>query len=249
MPLKLTPEPFRRDVLQQSERDAEESDEQVADSQGADKNIGGRLDRPLLHDDVEDQTVARQGHEEDQHVGDEEDRLGAVGQLGDVDQRLDVVGADELLAAQVVVAEHLLQPLGGDPAAALRLRLRGRCCHPWVRVSVRSPAVNHTCVWMDAHPLQMRALSLSFSFSLVLSLSLSSSPCEEINMNGSKRAQSPVKLCFCCGLQLLWRFCRFTDAVETVKSQFLKSQLLKFQISDLRVNVRNQRCIYRNTKV
>lgn len=128
--LELTPEPFRRDVLQKSERYAEKSDEQVADSQGADENIGGRLNRPFLCDNINDQTVSRQSHEEDQHVGDEEDRLGAVGQLGDVDERLDVEGGDELLAAQVVVAEHLLQLFGSDPAAGLLLRLRRWCCHP-----------------------------------------------------------------------------------------------------------------------
>lgn len=127
--LKLTPEPFRRDVLQQGEGDAEKSDEQVADSQRADEDVRGRLDRPLLHDDVDHQAVSPQSHEEDQHVGDGEDRLGAVGQLGHVDERLDVVSVDELLAAQVVVAEHLLQPFSSYPAGLL-LRLRRRCCHP-----------------------------------------------------------------------------------------------------------------------
>lgn len=127
--LKLTPEPFRRDVLQQSEGYAEESDEQVADSQRADKNICGRLNGPFLHDDVDNQTVSRQSHEEDHHVRDEEDRLGAVGQLGDVDERLDVVSVDELLAAQVVVAEHLLQLFSSYPAGLL-VWLRRRCCHP-----------------------------------------------------------------------------------------------------------------------
>lgn len=173
---ELTPEPLRGDVLQESERDAEESDEQVADGQGADEDVGGRLDRALLHDDVNDQAVSRQSHEEDQHVGDEEDRLGAVGQLGHVDERLDVVGADELLAAQVVVAQHLLQPLGGDPAAALRLRLRlrRRRCHPGS--GSRSGLLwNHTCVWMvrpRLRPLQMLSLSLSLLLPLFLSLSL-----------------------------------------------------------------------------
>lgn len=127
--LKLTPEPFRRDVLQEGERNAEKSDEQVADSQGADENIGGRLNRPFLQDDVNNQSVSGQSHDEDQHVHDDEDGLGAVGQLGDVDERLDVVSVDELLAAQVIVTEHLLQ-LFRSYLTGLLVRLRRRCCHP-----------------------------------------------------------------------------------------------------------------------
>lgn len=103
--------------MQQGEGDAEESDEQVADRQGADENVRRRLKRALLHDYVDDQTIPGQGQGEDHHVHDDEGGLGAVGQLGDVDERLDVVGADELLATQVVVLEHLLQHLRSDLVA------------------------------------------------------------------------------------------------------------------------------------
>lgn len=120
--LELTAEPLRGDVLQQGERNAEESDEQVADGQRADENIRGRLDGSLLQHYVDDQAVPGQSQDEDHRVHDHEGGLGAVRQLGDVDQRLDVVGVDELLPAQVVELEHLLQNFGGD--------FGGSCCHP-----------------------------------------------------------------------------------------------------------------------
>lgn len=126
---KLTPEPFRGDVLQQSERDAEESDEQVADRQGADKNIRRRLYRAFLHNYVDDQTISSQSQDENDQVHDHEGGLGAVRQLGDVDERLDVVSVDELLAAQVVELERLLQHFGSYFGGSLP-GIRGGCCHP-----------------------------------------------------------------------------------------------------------------------
>ena len=76
--MKLTTEPFRRDILQQSERYAEESDEQVADSEGADENISCRLYRPFLHNYVDDQTIPSQCQDENHQVHDHEGGLGAV---------------------------------------------------------------------------------------------------------------------------------------------------------------------------
>lgn len=106
--LKLTSEPFRGDVLQQSKGYAEESDEQVADRQRTNKNICRRLYRPFLHNYVNDQTVSSQSHDKNQHVHNHEGGLGTVRQLRYVDERLDVVSVDKLLTAHVVVLEHLL---------------------------------------------------------------------------------------------------------------------------------------------
>lgn len=134
--MKLTPEPLRGDVLQQSERDAEESDEQVADGQRANKNICRRLYRPFLHNYVDDQTVSSQSHDKNNHIHDHEGGLGTVRQLGYVDERLDVVSVDELLAAQVVVLEHLLQQFRSylsDPLTGMRRS----CCHPDTRLQPR----------------------------------------------------------------------------------------------------------------
>lgn len=76
--LKLTPEPLRRDVLQQSKRYAEESDQQVADRQRANKNICRRLYRPFLHYYVDDQTISSQSQDENNHVHDHKGGFGAV---------------------------------------------------------------------------------------------------------------------------------------------------------------------------
>ncbi len=130
---KLTPEPFRRDVLQQSERDAEESDEQVADRQRTNENIRRRLDRPFLHNYIDDQTIPSQSHDKNHHVHNHEGGFGTVRQLGDVNERLDVVGVDELLAAQVVVLQHLPQHFWSYPGAALTRICGGCSCHPDVR--------------------------------------------------------------------------------------------------------------------
>lgn len=76
--LELTSEPLRRDVLQQRERYAEESDQQVADRQRANKNIRRRLDRPFLHYYVDDQTISSQSQDENDHVHDDKGDFGAV---------------------------------------------------------------------------------------------------------------------------------------------------------------------------
>lgn len=145
----LTAEPLGRDVLQQSEGNAEESDEQVADRQRTDEDVRCRLHGALLDDDVDHQAVARQSQDEDDRVHDDKGGLGAVRQLGHVDQRLQLVGVDKFLAAQVVEAQHLLKLLRGD-LRALLARVGGRFrCHPvresWIKSRSRVPRV-----WLGA---------------------------------------------------------------------------------------------------
>lgn len=104
----LTPQPLWGVVLQQGERDAEKSDQQVAASQGADEDVGGHP-----HGFPSDDDVAQKSQQEDEEVEDQEDDLGVGRQLGDVDQGLQPVGGYELLPAHVVLPQEPGESLRG----------------------------------------------------------------------------------------------------------------------------------------
>lgn len=110
----LTSQPLRRDVLQQCERDAEEGDEQVADGQRADEDVGGGAHRAFTHHDINHQTVPHQRQRENNHVHHDKRGFGSGREFWDVDQRLDVVCVDEFLTGEVVVLQEFLESLRSD---------------------------------------------------------------------------------------------------------------------------------------
>lgn len=83
-----TAEPVGGDVLQHGEGDAEEGDEEVAEGQGADEDVGDGPHGFAAGHHVEHQAVAEERQGEDEHADEDEGHLGAPRQLWDVDQRL-----------------------------------------------------------------------------------------------------------------------------------------------------------------
>lgn len=109
-----TAQPVGGDVLQHGEGHAEEGDEEVAERQGADEDVGDRPHGAAAGDHVEHQAVAEQRQGEDERADEDEGGLGAPGQLGDVDERPQPVQGDELLPRHVVVPQELRELLRGD---------------------------------------------------------------------------------------------------------------------------------------
>lgn len=109
-----TAQPVGGDVLQHGEGHAEEGDEEVAERQGADEDVGDRPHGAAAGDHVEHQAVAEQRQGEDERADEDEGGLSAPGQLGDVDERPQPVQGDELLPRHVVVPQELRELLRGD---------------------------------------------------------------------------------------------------------------------------------------
>ena len=108
------PQPVVGDVLEHSDRDAEEGDEQVAERQGADEDVGDSAHGLAAGHHVDHQRVAKECQGEDEHAGEHEGQLGAPGQLWGVDERPQPVERDELLPRQVVVPQQPGELLRSD---------------------------------------------------------------------------------------------------------------------------------------
>lgn len=77
--LGLTPQPGVRDVLEYSDRDTEEGDEQVAECQGADEDVGDGAHGLAAGHYVDHQRVAKESQGEDEHAGEHEGQFGSPG--------------------------------------------------------------------------------------------------------------------------------------------------------------------------
>lgn len=86
--LAPTAEPVGGDVLQHGEGDAEEGDEEVAERQRANEDVGDGPHGFAASHHVEHQAVAKERQDEDEHADEDEGHLGARRQLRDVHQRL-----------------------------------------------------------------------------------------------------------------------------------------------------------------
>lgn len=133
-----TAQPLGGDVLQHGEGDAEEGDEEVAERQGADEDVGDGPHGSAAGHHVEHQAVAEKRQGEDEHADEDEGHLGTARQLRDVHQRLQPVQGDELLSRHVVVPQELRELLRGDVQGAHDALLPSRSVRPSVPQRARS---------------------------------------------------------------------------------------------------------------
>lgn len=110
----LTSPPVVGDVLQHGDRDAEKGDEQVAEGQRADEDVGDGAHSLAAGHHVEHQSVAEERQREEETARQCQGHLGSRGQLRGVDERAQAVAGDELLSRQVVVPQQPGELLGGD---------------------------------------------------------------------------------------------------------------------------------------
>jgi len=134
-----TAQPLGGDVLQHGEGDAEEGDEEVAERQGADEDVGDGPHGPAAGHHVEHQAVAEKRQGEDEHADEDEGHLGTARQLRDVHQRLQPVQGDELLSRHVVVPQELRELLRGDVQGAHGALLPSRSVRPSLSAPGRVP--------------------------------------------------------------------------------------------------------------
>lgn len=77
----LTPQPGVGDVLQHGDRHAEEDDEQVAESQGADEDVGDGAHGLAAGHHIDHQGVSEECQGKDDQAGEQESQPDSGGQL------------------------------------------------------------------------------------------------------------------------------------------------------------------------
>lgn len=107
----LTPQPGVRDVLEHGDRDAEEDNEQVAERQGADEDVGDRAHGLAAGHHIDHQGVAEERQGEDEQASEQKGQPGSRGQLRGEHQWSQPIARDELCARQVVQPQQLRELL------------------------------------------------------------------------------------------------------------------------------------------